>query len=77
MPDGAKLPASAELTEHYNKAWELYQARCLWNVRREPHPTPGDARFVAYRLRQHGNMEARKLATRIEDEAAVADEYII
>jgi hypothetical protein len=67
----------AELTKNYNKAWELYQARCLWNVRREPHPTPEQARFVANKLRQYGDMEARKLASQIETAANRVDERFV
>lgn len=75
MAEDADLSVSAELTKHYNRAWEVYQARCLWNVRREPHPSPGQARFVANKLRQHGDMEARKLASRIESAANRVDEH--
>lgn len=76
MAEDADLPVRAELTKHYNKAWELYEARCLWNVRREPHPSPEQARSVANKLRHYGDMDARKLASRIESAANRADEHI-
>ena len=75
MTEDAESPASVELTKHYSRAWELYEARCLWNVRREPNPSPQQARFVANKLRQYGDLDARKLASRIESAANRAEEH--
>lgn len=60
---------SPSLVEAYNQAWARYEARCLWNVRRVAQPTAEDARDVAQRLRQYGDMSARRLAARIDGEA--------
>lgn len=76
MSKDAEFPVDPELIKHYNKAWDLYEARCLWNVRRETHPSPQQARFIANKLRQHGDMNARKLASRIESAVDRADEQI-
>ncbi len=70
LPDHNKMGVRPSLTRAYDEAWALYEARCLWNVRRVVHPTPDDARDVAHRLRQYGNMSARRLAARIEGEAS-------
>lgn len=72
LPEHSKLAVGPSLTRAYDQAWALYEARCLWNVRRVAHPTPEDARDVARRLRQYGDMTARRLATRIEAEAGAA-----
>lgn len=66
------VEASPSLVQAYDQAWARYEARCLWNVRRVAHPTLEDARDVAERLRQYGDMSARRLATQIESEASAA-----
>ena len=71
-PRNGTMETSPLLTEAYNQAWVQYEAQCLWNVRRVAHPTPEDARDVAQRLRQYGDMSARRLATRIDCEANAA-----
>ena len=71
MSQAAEINTS--LMEAYNQAWDRYEARCLWNVRRFDHPTVDDARHVAQRLRQHGDMNARRLANHIDVEAGRAD----
>lgn len=76
MSSGAGLDSSPELTKLYNEAWERYQARCLWFMRRLVQPTPEQARMVASYLRQHGDMNARKLASRIESGASRMDEHL-
>ena len=60
------------LARAYDEAWAHYEARCLWNVRRVAHPTMEDAKNVARHLRQHGDMNARRLASRIESAARAA-----
>lgn len=66
------LEISPSLAEAYDQAWSRYEARCLWNVQRVAQPTAEDARDVAQRLRQYGDMSARRLATRIDGEANAA-----
>lgn len=68
QPNDGSLP----LAKAYDEAWERYEARCLWNVRRVPSPTPEDALHVARCLRQNGDMTARRLSTRLEAAAHAA-----
>ena len=72
VPEHSKVAVGPSLTRAYDPAWALYEARCLWNVRRVAHATPEDASDGARRLRQYGDMRARRLATRIEGEASAA-----
>lgn len=65
------LEISPSLAESY-QAWARYEARCLWNVRRVAQPAAEDARDVAQRIRQYGDMSARRLATRIDSKANAA-----
>lgn len=71
-PRNGMMEISPSLAQAYDQAWVRYEARCLWNVRRAARPTPEDARDVAQRLRQYGDMSARRLATRIDGEANAA-----
>jgi hypothetical protein len=50
----------------YHEAFRLYGPMCLWNVREFDDPSPGVALSTARQLRYEGNMEARRLAERIE-----------
>jgi len=50
----------------YHEAFRRYGAMCLWNVREFDDPEPGVALSTARQLRYEGNMEARRLAERIE-----------
>ena len=72
IPPERKRGARPSLTKVYDEAWRLYEARCLWNVNRVAYPTAEDAKDVARRLREHGDMRARRLATQIEGEAGAA-----
>ena len=64
--------ALSPLERGYAEAWDRYEARCLWNIRRAEKPTADDARIVAACLRENGDMEARRLASRIEDACRAA-----
>jgi hypothetical protein len=57
QPDFARL---------YRQAFEMYDARALWNKRFLEKPTKEDALVVARALRVEGNREARQLAEQIE-----------
>lgn len=50
----------------YREAYRSYRALALWNSRELPDPTRGDALAVARALRVEGNLDARRLAERIE-----------
>ncbi len=66
------MDGAPSLKQAYDQAWSLYEARCLWNVRRAVAPTTDDARDVANRLRKYGDMSARRLASLIERQANAA-----
>ena len=57
----------SQLLMAYNEAWDRYEARCLWNVRRFDQPDAYAVWDVARRLRQHGDVVARVLAERLEE----------
>lgn len=75
MPDPDLSDAFEQLRLLYDEAWERYKARCLWNVRRSRMPDAADVSTVTYQLRSYGDMDARRLATRIEFAAAEAIGY--
>jgi hypothetical protein len=50
----------------YRRAFELFGTRALWNRKPVPDPTPEDALAITHSLRVEGNLEARRLAERIE-----------
>ncbi len=58
--------------ELYHKAFAKFGTRALWNMREIKIPTPRDALAVARLLRIEGDLNARRLAERIE-KAARAD----
>lgn len=50
----------------YRCAFAEYVAPALWNIRLFEDPSPAGALVVARALRYNGNLEARRLAERIE-----------
>ena len=50
----------------YRRAFERYGTWALWNKRAFDAPTPEDAPVVARALRIEGDLNARRLAERIE-----------
>ena len=50
----------------YRRAFAEYGALALWSMRSLEAPTPEDALVVARALRIEGNLQARRLAERIE-----------
>ncbi|HEY3743683.1 MAG TPA: hypothetical protein VGL53_27755 [Bryobacteraceae bacterium] len=50
----------------YRQAFERFGAMALWNKRLLDAPTSGDALATARSLRIEGNLDARRLAERIE-----------
>jgi hypothetical protein len=58
---------SVDLASLYRRAFEVYGAQALWNMRPVSDPTPADALAITRSLRTHGRMEGRRLAERIEE----------
>ena len=50
----------------YRLAFREYGARALWSMRELEHPAAEDALVVARSLRIEGDLDARRLAERIE-----------
>jgi hypothetical protein len=58
-------PLSGEQASLFDLAVTRYGARCLWNCR--PKRTVEGMLVVADRLKAHGNMEAWRLAMRLQE----------
>jgi hypothetical protein len=50
----------------YRRAFEEFGPSALWSSKPVPDPTPADALAITRSLRVEGNLEARRLAERIE-----------
>ena len=50
----------------YRQAFREFGVMALWNMRHLDQPEPGHALAVARALRFEGNLDARRLAERIE-----------
>ena len=50
----------------YRRAFEEFGTSALWSSKPVPDPTPADALAITHSLRVEGNLEARRLAERIE-----------
>jgi hypothetical protein len=59
-------PPTEDFASLYRLAFAEYGTQALWNKRLLERPTPEDALVVARALRTEGDVEARKLAERIE-----------
>lgn len=53
----------------YRQAFAVFGRNALWNLRELDDPTPRDALVIARQLRTEGNMNARRLAERLETTA--------
>ncbi len=56
----------------YRQAFKEFGVMALWNKQLLDQPTPGHALVVARALRIEGNLEARRLAERIEQACRAA-----
>jgi hypothetical protein len=50
----------------YRQAFEEFGVMALWNKKLLDDPTPDDALVIARALRNEGNLDARRLAERME-----------
>lgn len=55
-----------EIERLYREAFANYGARALWSSRPVADPTPADALAITNSLRVEGDLNARRLAERIE-----------
>ncbi len=56
----------AEIERLYRQAFAEFGATALWSSRPVDHPTDADALAVTESLRVEGNLDARRLAERLE-----------
>ena len=66
------LSKTGELAILYRRAFAEYGTRALWNMRTFDNPTKDDALVVARALRIEGDLDARRLAERIEQACRAA-----
>lgn len=66
MSNGAQPGVQDDWKALYREAFRRFGALCLWNMRELSEPSAGVALATARHLRYEGNMEARRLAERIE-----------
>jgi hypothetical protein len=65
----ASPKAPATVVGLYRRAFALFRARALWNIRELEEPTVEQALAITRQLRTEGDMNARRLAERIEEAA--------
>jgi hypothetical protein len=63
---GAGLSAPEDVVRLYRQAFAEFGPRALWSSRQLEHPTVATALSITESLRVEGNLEARRLAERIE-----------
>ncbi len=56
----------------YRRAFRLFGTSALWSLREFEEPTPRDALAAARQLRIEGDLDARRLAERLESSARAA-----
>ena len=69
---GAGTPAPAEVLRLYRQAFTEFGACVLWSSRAAEHPTVTAALSITESLRVEGNLDARRLAERIEEACRAA-----
>jgi hypothetical protein len=61
--------APAKIVGLYRRAFAQYGVRALWNIREVEDPTIDQVLAITRQLRTEGDMNARRLAERIEEAA--------
>jgi hypothetical protein len=69
---GSGYPAPDDVVRLYRQAFADFGARALWSSRAVEHPTVAAALGITESLRVEGNLEARRLAERIEQACRAA-----
>ncbi len=69
---GSGKPAPEEVATLYRRAFAEFGSRALWSSQPSPRPTLASALAITESLRVEGNLEARRLAERIEDACRAA-----
>jgi hypothetical protein len=66
------MPPGEEIAELYRRAFVQFGAPALWNIKQVDNPTVEQILAITRQLRIEGDMDARRIAERIE-QAARAD----
>jgi hypothetical protein len=61
--------APTKIVGLYRRAFALFGTRALWNIREFEEPTVEQVLAITRQLRIEGDMDARRLAERIEEAA--------
>ena len=69
---GSGRPATAEIAALYREAFRTFGTQALWSRKPIEHPTIAQAVAVAEGLRREGDMNARRLAAKIEQACRAA-----
>jgi hypothetical protein len=69
---GSGKPATKEIASLCREAFRTFGAQALWSRTPSEHPTIAQALVVAESLRREGNMQARPLASKIEQACRAA-----
>ncbi len=69
---GAERPAPEHIVRLYRQAFAEFGPLALWSSQAAAHPTLAGALAITESLRVEGNLEARRLAERIEDACRAA-----
>jgi hypothetical protein len=69
---GTGRPVTSDVAHLYHQAFAKYGTRALWNWRELPEPTITQALVIADALRIEGNIDARRLAVKIEEACRAA-----
>ena len=64
-----QMPPREEMAELYRRAFAQFGARALWNIKQVDNPTVEQILAITRQLRIEGDMDARRLAERIEQAA--------
>jgi hypothetical protein len=68
----SQMPPREEIAELYRRAFAQFGTRALWNIKQVDNPTVDQILAITRQLRIEGDMDARRIAERIE-QAARAD----
>ncbi len=66
-PDARQAVSREEIVGLYRRAFAQFRSRALWNIRELDNPTIDEVLAITRQLRTEGDMNARRLAERIEE----------
>jgi hypothetical protein len=69
---GVETTTQPEFERLYHQAFRDYEVHALWNLRELEHPSAAEALAITRQLRIEGDLNARRLAERIEQACRAA-----